>query len=95
MDAMPAGGTIFANLTADAKNVSLAISDEGPGVPKAIRAEIFNPFFTTKVKGTGLGLAKVQAVAVAHGGTASCEGDEGQGAVFALTLPRAAMGGTP
>lgn len=95
MDAMPAGGTIFANLTADAKNVSLAISDEGPGVPKAIRAEIFNPFFTTKVKGTGLGLAKVQAVAVAHGGTASCEGDEGQGAVFALTLPRAGMGGTP
>lgn len=95
MDAMPVGGTIFANLTADAKNVSLAISDEGPGVPKAIRAEIFNPFFTTKVKGTGLGLAKVQAVAVAHGGTASCEGDEGQGAVFALTLPRAGMGGTP
>ncbi|WP_265059135.1 ATP-binding protein [uncultured Bosea sp.] len=95
MDAMPAGGTIFANLTADAKNVSLAISDEGPGVPKAIRTEIFNPFFTTKVKGTGLGLAKVQGVAVAHGGTASCEGEEGQGAVFVLSLPRAGMGGTP
>ncbi|WP_293806463.1 ATP-binding protein [uncultured Bosea sp.] len=95
MDAMPAGGTIFANLAADAKNVSLAISDEGPGVPKAIRTEIFNPFFTTKVKGTGLGLAKVQGVAVAHGGTASCEGEEGQGAVFVLALPRAGAGGTP
>lgn len=95
MDAMPNGGTIFAKLTADAKMVSLAISDEGPGVPQAIRAEIFNPFFTTKVKGTGLGLAKVQGVAVAHGGTASCEGEEGKGAVFVLSLPRAGMGATP
>ena len=91
---MPAGGTIFANLTADTRNVALAISDEGPGVPQAIRTEIFNPFFTTKVKGTGLGLAKVQGVAAAHGGTASCEGEEGQGAVFVLSLPRAGMGGT-
>jgi len=95
MDAMPNGGTIFAKLTADAKMVSLAISDEGPGVPHAIRTEIFNPFFTTKVKGTGLGLAKVQGVAVAHGGTATCEGDEGQGAVFVLSLPRAGTGMTP
>lgn len=95
MDAMPAGGQILASLAADADSVSLAIRDEGPGVPEAIRAEIFNPFFTTKVKGTGLGLAKVQGVAVAHGGTASCEGEEGQGAVFVLTLPRAPAGVNP
>ena len=64
-------------------------------MPEAIRADIFNPFFTTKVKGTGLGLAKVQGVAVAHGGTASCEGEEGQGAVFVLALPRAGAGVNP
>lgn len=95
MDAMPDGGTIFASLAAGAEAVSLAIHDEGPGVPEAIRAEIFNPFFTTKVKGTGLGLAKVQGVAVAHGGTAHCEGGAGKGATFVLALPRAEPGVGP
>lgn len=95
MDAMPAGGTIFASLATGPETVSLVIRDEGPGVPEAIRAEIFNPFFTTKVKGTGLGLAKVQGVAVAHGGTAHCEGGEGQGAVFVLALPLAGTGVVP
>lgn len=95
MDAMPAGGSIFADLAADPETASLTIRDEGAGVPQAIRADIFNPFFTTKVKGTGLGLAKVQGVAVAHGGAARCEGEEGQGAVFVLALPRAGAGVRP
>lgn len=95
MDAMPAGGSIFADLAADPETASLTIRDEGAGVPQAIRADIFNPFFTTKVKGTGLGLAKVQGVAVAHGGAARCEGEEGQGAVFVLALPRAGAGIKP
>lgn len=92
MDAMPSGGTIFASLAATPDIVSLAIRDEGPGVPEAIRSEVFNPFFTTKVKGTGLGLAKVQSVAAAHGGTVTCESEPGQGATFTLALPRARKG---
>lgn len=92
MDAMPEGGTIHATVAAPGDTVSLTIRDEGPGVPPEIRDEIFNPFFTTKVKGTGLGLAKVQSVAAAHGGHASCDSPAGQGAAFTITLPRAMPG---
>lgn len=93
MDVMPSGGTIYASLAANSDTVSLTIRDEGPGVPDAIRGEVFNPFFTTKAKGTGLGLAKVQSVAAAHGGTVACECAPGEGAAFTLALPRAETGG--
>ena len=62
--------------------------DSGAGIPSDIIAQIFNPFFTTKAKGTGLGLAKVQAVATAHGGSVECVSVEGHGASFTITLPR-------
>lgn len=92
IDAMPEGGTIHAIVEARAECVSLTIRDEGDGIPDDIREHIFNPFFTTKAKGTGLGLAKVQTVAEGHGGTASCASAPGQGAAFTLTIPRASMG---
>ncbi len=92
IDAMPDGGMIRASVRATGESVSLTISDEGPGVPDAIRQEIFNPFFTTKAKGSGLGLAKVQTVAEAHGGSASCVCEPGKGAAFSITLPRAKPG---
>ena len=92
MDAMPSGGAIHASLAVNSDTVSLTIRDEGPGVPDAIRQEVFNPFFTTKAKGTGLGLAKVQSVAEAHGGTIACECAPGHGAAFTLALPRAETG---
>lgn len=95
MDAMPAGGVVNATVTGDEATVSLTIRDHGSGVPEAIRPEIFNPFFTTKAKGTGLGLAKVQGVAEAHGGQAVCDSLEGQGAAFTMTLPRAQPGTAP
>lgn len=95
MDAMPGGGTIHADIGASEGCVSLTIRDEGPGIPAEIGGQIFNPFFTTKAKGTGLGLAKVQTVAEAHGGSATCASPDGQGAAFTLSIPRAAAGGRP
>jgi signal transduction histidine kinase len=92
IDAMPDGGLIHASVSATNETVSLTIRDEGPGVPEAIRPEVFNPFFTTKAKGSGLGLAKVQTVAEAHGGAVTCACEPGQGAAFTLTLPRARPG---
>ena len=92
IDAMPEGGTIQASVRATGECVSLTISDEGAGVPDAIRPEIFNPFFTTKAKGTGLGLAKVQSVAEAHGGSTACVCEPGRGAAFTIALPRAKPG---
>jgi signal transduction histidine kinase len=95
MDAMPDGGTIDVQVTAKEGWVSLTIRDEGPGVAPDIREQIFNPFFTTKAKGTGLGLAKVQTVAESHGGSASCASEPERGASFTLTLPRAESGAGP
>src|SRR5690606_34404170 len=48
--------------------VSLIVEDNGPGVPEAVRARMFNPFFTTRHTGTGLGLAIVHRIVDAHGG---------------------------
>ncbi len=87
IDAMPAGGVITAELTSSNGEISLTISDQGDGVAEEIRGEIFNPFITTKTKGTGLGLAKVQSVAAAHGGRAHYASPAGQGASFTITLP--------
>jgi len=65
---------------------AIRVRDNGPGVPAELRARIFDPFFTTRPTGTGLGLAVVKSVAIAHGGTVRLE-DGGPGACFALELP--------
>jgi two-component system sensor histidine kinase FlrB len=70
----------------------IRVRDNGPGVPAAARARIFEPFFTTTPGGTGLGLAVVRSVALAHGGSTALEDTSG-GACFAIALP--ALGGEP
>jgi len=73
----------------------LAVRDNGPGIPKAIAEQVFDPFFTTRKEegGSGLGLAVVAAIATAHGGEVSLNGGlEGRGTCFTLHLPRVAEG---
>ena len=67
--------------------VELCVADTGPGVPEAIRDQLFKPFFTTRSNGTGLGLSVVRAVAQAHGGSVRLEGAPGGGSVFIVQLP--------
>ncbi|WP_395459506.1 response regulator [Azospirillum melinis] len=69
--------------------VAIRVSDQGPGVPVEIRDRVWEPFFTTKEpgKGTGLGLWMVYGTAQQSGGAVELEGEEGQGATFALYLP--------
>jgi len=72
--------------------IRLTITDHGPGVPAADRERIFQPYMTTKSKGTGLGLTMARQAAVAHGGTLRIEeppSGAGGGAVFAFLLPSA------
>jgi signal transduction histidine kinase len=64
---------------------SLEVRDQGPGVPPENRAEIFKPYFTTQKTGTGLGLAVVQQIVLAHGWEIECLGNEPKGAVFRMT----------
>jgi signal transduction histidine kinase len=67
--------------------VVLRVSDTGPGVPEAIRAHLFEPFVTTKPRGTGLGLCVAAGIVSHHGGRLELETREVPGAVFALRLP--------
>ncbi len=67
--------------------VSIAIKDNGEGIPKTDFNKIFMPFYTTKSRGTGIGLALVQKIALAHGGSVSVNSKEGKGSTFRLFLP--------
>ncbi len=68
-----------------ATEAALEIRDDGPGVPADRRQEIFKPYFTTNQKGTGLGLAVVQQIVLAHGWEIECLGSEPKGALFRIT----------
>lgn len=97
IEVMPQKGTvsIHTRLGADRKSVTIFIGDTGPGIPPDVLDKIFAPFFTTKARGTGLGLAVVRKVLDRHGGGVDVESVVGQGTVFKLTLPVAAPGSAP
>jgi signal transduction histidine kinase len=68
-------------------SVQLLVADTGPGIDAAGLDSIFDPFYTTKEHGLGLGLAISRKLAQAHGGTLSMESRPGAGATFRLQLP--------
>lgn len=88
MDALNGSGAIEAHIRKMGSEIVLEIKDNGPGVPSEMAEQIFNPFFTTKAKGIGLGLAKVQSVMSAHGGRVIYYAAEGGGAQFDLVFPQ-------
>ena len=68
--------------------IDLIVNDNGPGIEEALHEKIFEPFYTSRAKGTGLGLAVVRAVAEAHGGEAWVYSVPPNGATFVIRLPR-------
>lgn len=91
--AMPDGGTLTLRATNDyeGKTVELAVSDTGRGIAEEDMAKIFQPFFTTRSKGTGLGLAVSKQLVEQHGGTITAEANAGGGATFRVVLPVAQL----
>jgi signal transduction histidine kinase len=87
VEAMDAGGTLTVTAAAADGVIELAVADTGPGIPEEMRARIFEPFFSTKEHGTGLGLALTQHVITAHGGTIEVTTAAGQGTTFTIRLP--------
>ena len=81
---LPARG---ANGTAPAREVVVGISDSGPGIPVELREKIFYPFFTTKQRGAGVGLATVQKIVATHGGGVELDSRPGEGSTFRLRFP--------
>ena len=72
------------------RGVRIEVRDDGPGVPAAMREQIFTPFFTTREKGTGLGLAFVREIVREHGGEVVVRDAPGGGSVFSFELPAVA-----
>lgn len=70
-------------------DVIVEIEDSGPGIPPELKEQIFNPFFTTKKSGVGLGLAIVTKIVDAHGGSVRVTSETGHGACFQVCLPQA------
>jgi signal transduction histidine kinase len=70
-----------------ARSLVIRVTDTGPGVPPELREKIFYPFFTTKERGSGVGLANAQKVAASHGGELVLQSRDGRGAAFVLRLP--------
>jgi signal transduction histidine kinase len=92
VQAMPHGGTLTVRARAGRRRVRLSVTDTGQGVAAAVRDEIFRPFFTTRAKGTGLGLTVARGLVTAMGGRLGLRSVEGRGATFAVTLPVAGDG---
>jgi signal transduction histidine kinase len=91
--AVERGGEIHVAAGRDGANAAtLEIRDNGPGVPAENRTDIFKPYFTTTQKGTGLGLAVVQQIVLAHGWEIECVPNEPRGAVFRISHLRVMSG---
>lgn len=80
------GGRVVVEIRRQEDAVLVRVKDDGPGIDPADRARIFNPFFTRKQAGTGLGLSVVQKIVVSHNGTVEVE-DASRGACFLVRLP--------
>jgi len=86
-DAMPSGGSLEISLMGIKDNVLVLVKDTGYGIPPEITRRIFDPYFTTKDNGTGLGLALVQYIANAHDGWVDVESQKGTASTFIISFP--------
>ena len=85
--AMPQGGLLTLTLLKLDHVCQIAVTDTGTGIDPKHLQQLFSPFFTTKQKGTGLGLVEAQKIAQAHGGQLDVRSQLGRGSTFTLTLP--------
>jgi two-component system sensor histidine kinase HydH len=81
----PGGHIQITSKRGESLEAMFEISDNGPGVQTEFRKEIFKPYFTTHQNGTGLGLAVVQQIVLAHGWEIECRANEPKGALFRVT----------
>jgi two-component system, cell cycle sensor histidine kinase and response regulator CckA len=88
VEAMTYGGTLTVELTGQETTVRFVVMDDGPGMDDTIKERVFQPYFTTKEKGTGLGLALVKQAVEAAGGAIELISSRGKGTRFNIELPR-------
>jgi signal transduction histidine kinase len=85
---MEEGGTLTLTARADGSMVRVSIQDSGEGIPPEDLPHIFQPFYTTKHRGSGLGLSIVKKIVDAHDGTIDVDSKPGEGTTMTVSLPR-------
>jgi PAS domain S-box-containing protein len=88
LQAMPHGGRLGLSIGPDGGGVKVGVSDTGVGIAPDARERIFEPFYTTRATGTGLGLAVVKRIVDGHRGEISFDSSQGIGTTFTIRLPR-------
>jgi signal transduction histidine kinase len=86
VEVMPEGGQLTIKTTIEGGSALVCVRDTGPGIPADIREKIFNPFFTTKARGTGLGLAVVKKVAARNGADIILQSETGKGTKISIVF---------
>jgi signal transduction histidine kinase len=81
------GGRVTVQTEAEGAVVRCSVEDTGPGIPLELQARLFQPYFTTKASGTGLGLFGAQKIVLAHGGNLTFYSEVGRGTRFNIELP--------
>ena len=89
LQATPAGKNVELGIEHEGKETRISVRDGGPGLPPGFETQIFEPFITTRVRGTGLGLAVARRIAEQHGGTLTGGNHPSGGAIFELRFPDA------
>lgn len=89
MEAMPQGGVLKVSTLTEDDNVCIKVVDTGVGIPEEDLEHLFEPFFTRKTRGTGLGLANVKRILEEHGGRVGINSTSGEGTQVSLWLPMA------
>jgi len=87
LEAMGTGGDLAVRIERGENTCTIAIADTGPGIPPDQRGQIFQLYYTTRPKGTGIGLAMAFRAAQLHGGTIELKSEMGKGSEFRLVLP--------
>jgi signal transduction histidine kinase len=87
VEAMPTGGLLYVDVRQESEKVSILIADTGTGIINSNIARVTDPFFTTKIYGTGMGLTLVKKIIAEHNGTFSLQPGPISGTVVTVTLP--------
>jgi two-component system, NtrC family, sensor histidine kinase HydH len=84
---LPEGGEVLVRTAADPERLTVAVADDGPGIPPDVRGRVFDPFFTRREGGIGLGLTVVQQIVRTHGGYVTVSDSVQGGACFLCVFP--------
>jgi signal transduction histidine kinase len=89
IEAVPAGGHVTVELASNEQTLTILVHDDGPGMPREVSDRIYEPFFSTKEGGTGLGMSIVHSLVAQHGGSVELDTSP-RGTRFTITIPRRA-----